>query len=118
MSCLFNSIGKLLDKNPQVLRNEICDYLQANNKLIDGLDTKAILKMESMNYVRNMRRPSSWGGAIEIQCACNIWNCRINVLNIRERPQRTIEFIPSNGNIERTLNISWTGGHYDPISIL
>ena len=117
MSCLFNSIGKLLDKNPQVLRNEICDYLQANNKLIDGLDTKAILKMESMNYVRNMRRPSSWGGAIEIQCACNICNCRINVLNIRERPQRTIEFIPSNGKIERTLNISWTGGHYEPISI-
>jgi hypothetical protein len=117
MSCLFNSIGKLLGQNSQVLRNEICDYLEANNKLIDGLDTKDILKLEGRNYVRNMRRTSTWGGAIEIQCACNIWNCRINVVNIREQPQRTIEFVPITGTIEKTLSISWTGGHYEPVSI-
>ena len=26
-----------------------------------------------------MRNLSTMGGGIEIQCACNIWNCQINV---------------------------------------
>ena len=62
-----------------------------------------------------MRSMSTWGGAIEIQCACNIWNLSINVKNFRDQNNRTIEFIPLSSNSEKTINIYWTGGHYEPI---
>lgn len=54
------------------------------------------------------------GGAIEIQCACNIWNSRIIVLNNRDRE---IEFIPLSGQYEMTMYLEWTGGHYEPLKM-
>jgi hypothetical protein len=94
----------------------ICDYLQENKPIMDGLDTYDILKLESTNettYIEHMRLMSTWGGAIEIQCACNIWNAQINVLSLQN--EKVIEFIPLNGVINQTFNVSWTGGHYEPI---
>ena len=38
-----------------------------------------------------MRLMSSWGVAIEIQCACNIWGLQINVKNFRDNNNRIIE---------------------------
>ncbi len=63
-----------------------------------------------------MRLESTWGGAIEIQCACNIWKLCINVKNYRDNNNRTIEFIPCSNSYDRTINIYWTGGHYEPLS--
>ncbi len=117
MSCLFDSISSFVKTSSQELRNEICDYLQSNNKLIDGLDTNKILLMENDNYVDNMRNLSTWGGAVEIQSACNLYNCRINVINTRDTPIRTIEFLPINSTIDRTLSITWNGSHYEPVEM-
>ena len=117
MSCLYIAIGNLLKINHREIRQKICDYLSAGNNLIDGLETKDILNIEDKNYVKNMRRQSTWGGAIEIAAACNIWNCRINVINIRERPNKIIEFNPSVSVIEKTLTLKWTGSHYTHVNI-
>lgn len=54
-------------------------------------------------------------GAIEIQCACNIWNVRIIVLNNRDCKNRSIEFIQLSGQYDRTIYLEWTGGHYEPV---
>ena len=62
-----------------------------------------------------MRSASTWGGAIEIQAACNIWNLRINVSNYRDQNHKIIEFIPVKETYERTIDIYWTGGHFEPI---
>ena len=67
-----------------------------------------------------MRSPSTWGGAIEIQAACNIWNLRINVSNYRDfspkdENNKVIEFLPINGVVKESINIYWNGGHYEPI---
>jgi hypothetical protein len=69
-----------------------------------------------------MRSPSTWGGAIEIQAACNIWNARIVVHDIRSCQKPTIEFLPvSNDTInatkspDKTFTLEWSGGHYEPI---
>jgi hypothetical protein len=118
MSCLFNSLSFFIQKDSNEIRQLICDYLKENKPIIEGMETSEVVQFENNNvdnYIQNMRSPSTWGGAIEIQCACNIWNLRINVLNYRERNNKTIEFIPLNKNIERTINIYWTGGHYEPI---
>jgi len=117
MSCLFNSISHFVDGNGQAVRQKICDYLQKNNKIIDGLDTKFILDMESKDYVKKMRLSNTWGGAIEIQGACNIWNLKIVVKNIKHNKKNNvdIEFLPVGSVFNKTIHLTWSGGHYEPV---
>ena len=117
MSCLFNSLSYFINDTSFNIRQKICDYLQQNKPIIDGLETHEILKFENTvnGYISAMRSPSTWGSAIEIQAACNIWNVRINVSNYRDRTRKVIEFIPIHGNIQKTIHIYWNGGHYEPI---
>ena len=117
MSCLFNSISHFVDGNGQVVRQKICDYLQNNNKIIDGLDTKFILDMESKDYVKKMRLSNTWGGAIEIQGACNIWKLKIVVKNIKHNKKNNvdIEFLPVDSVFNKTIHLTWSGGHYEPV---
>ena len=114
MSCLFNSLSAFVPVDPFTLRQTICDYLQENKPILEGLDTAFILSLEHPNYIQRMRNPSTWGGAIEIQCACRIWNLQIHVYNDRDKGHRKMEFLPP-GEPERTIELYWTGGHYEPI---
>jgi hypothetical protein len=115
MSCLFNSLSHFIPESSYQIRQTICDYLQENKPLIDGLETKVILDMENPNYVSHMRATSTWGGAIEIQAACNIWSLRIIVRNYRDSDRKNIEFLPFSGLYDKTIELYWTGGHYEPI---
>ena len=127
MSCLFNSLSHFIEQtDPQAIRQRICDYLQANSPIIDGMATHDVLQLDSLNsdqYIGAMRSPCTWGGAIEIQAACNIWNARIVVHDIRGHGQtKTIEFLPVSTNAtnatnatDKTFELEWSGGHYEPI---
>jgi len=118
MSCLFNSLSFFLDDNSHVIRQNICDYLENNKPVIDGLSTDKVLLMSEHgnNYVNKMRSTSTWGGAIEIQAACNIWNVNIHVINIRDNTDNnTIEFNPVCNKTNKTISITWNGGHYEPV---
>lgn len=114
MSCLFDSLSPFFQKDSKTIRNIICDYLESNNKLIDGLDTEFILSLDEpkSEYINKMRQ-YSWGGGIEIQAACNIWNVRILVYIINDK--KFVEFMPLDNNHVHTIEISWTGNHYEPI---
>jgi hypothetical protein len=114
MSCLFNSLSQFIPESSFDIRQKICNYLEANHKIIDGIDTNNILSMESDHYIQTMRNTSTWGGAIEIQAACNIWNMSINVHNIRGCEKGQISFVPITSKILKTINITWNGGHYEP----
>ena len=113
MSCLFHSLSHFIPETSFDLRQHICNYLQENKPILDGLDTSFVLSLEHPHYIQNMRSTSTWGGGIELQCACNLWNLRILVRNDRDGGQ--IEFIPLSGQYGRTIRIYWTGGHYEPI---
>lgn len=116
MSCLFNSMHYFIPTlSSGEIRNKICDYIQNNGPLIDGLHTSEIINMEGNSYIQNMRNTSTWGGAIEIQAACNIWQLRIIVKNHRDSKHSSIEFIPVSNNYNKTIQLQWTGGHYEPI---
>ena len=119
MSCLFNSLSHFIQENSFMIRQKICDYLESNHAIMDGLETKFILELDSKNYINQMRSTSTWGGAIEIQAACNIYSARIIVHNYREswKSDKKIEFLPLHKNYEKTFEIYWTGGHYEPIII-
>lgn len=121
MSCLFNSLSHFIapQTDPQAIRARICDYLQANSPIIDGMTTHDVLQLDSLNtsdqYIGAMRSPSTWGGAIEIQAACNIWNARIVVHDIRGQEPKSIEFLPvSTLTSDKTFTLEWSGGHYEP----
>jgi hypothetical protein len=120
MSCLFNSLGRLLSKDPQALRHEICNYLEAGSPIMDGMATADVLALESGlaagPYIARMRKPQTWGGAIEIQAGAVLHSVRIIVKNLRNRGQKDMEFLPLSGTVTLTLTISWNGGHYEPIS--
>jgi len=122
MSCLFISLSYFISNNSYNIRQEICNYLQNNlenkDSIIEGITIKDILETENNpeEYIYNMRNESTYGGAIEIQTACNIWKLKINVKNIRDYNNVSIiEFLPIHNNYEKIVNISWNGGHYEPI---
>ena len=121
MSCLFDSLSFFLKISSDNIRSKICDYLERNNILIEGIDTKDILLEESSNYIKNMRKSSTWGGAIEIKAAVNIWNLYIKVKNIRDKKESItdIKFIPTNGIDSQTkkIKITWNGFHYEPVQV-
>lgn len=124
MSCLFNSLSHFIapQTDPQAIRARICDYLHANLPIIDGMTTHDVLQLDSSkssdHYIGAMRSPCTWGGAIEIQAACNIWNARIVVHDVRrqEQEQKSIEFLPVATNAtDKTFQLEWSGGHYEPV---
>ena len=123
MSCLFDSLEYFLKISSKDIREKICDYLENSNQLVDGLDTKDLLEIESEDYIRKMRKKSTWGGGIEIKSACNIWNLRIIVINLRnskssslDKSNPWIEFIPNNNDSKiSTIFLSWNGYHYEPV---
>ena len=119
MSCLFNSLSHFSNLDSTTIRNIICNYLETNGKIIEDLDTDLILAIDNIskdNYINEMKKSSTWGGAIEIKAACNIWNVRIIVHNIRHPNNvKLIEFLPINPQYTHTINISWNGSHYEAI---
>ncbi len=117
MSCLFNSMSRLFptEKNPQEIRNKICDYLATNPTLMDLSMSDIVQADESsydlVSYVHKMRSPCEWGGAIEIAAASELWNCSFYVKV--ERTGNWIEFLKEGS--ETKYGLSWSGGHYEPI---
>ena len=114
MSCLFDSLTYFLNYTSEQIRQKICDYLQNNKPIIDGLETNFILELEDENYVENMRKNYQWGGGIEIQAACNIWNLRIIIINLIVKDNNHIEFIPITKKYIYTIYLTWNGNHYEP----
>ena len=117
MSCLFNSLSYFFQEDSNTIRQLICNYLEKNGKIIEGLDTEIILSLDNSKseYITQMRDQTTWGGAIEIQAACNLWNVRILVHNIKYSHNiNIIEFLPiNNTNYKGTINITWNGTHYE-----
>jgi len=105
-------MSKFFNEDHVSIRQKICNYLESDNIIIEGMNTKDVLEIDRKNYVNDMRNLSTMGGGIEIQCACNIWNCQINV---HHSNNKIIEFLPLNKYIEKIINIYWNGGHFEPI---
>jgi hypothetical protein len=115
MSCLFNSLSYFIKEDSYYIRHQICKYLENNFIIIKDLDTKYVLDLDSVDYIQNMKNISTWGGAIEIQVACNIWKLRIIVNDIQNyRENNKIEFIPINNIYEKTIELYWNESHYEP----
>ena len=128
MSCLFNSLSRFTPGvSSSELRTKICDYLAKdslgelnipNTCSVESNDIKPsdVAKLEGMTleqYITKMRLPSTWGGALEIAAFIRLYNMNVEVINIRDRNSKSIDFVVP-GNTKK-VRISWNGGHYEPI---
>jgi hypothetical protein len=119
MSCLFRSLGTLLDVDPGFLRQKICDYLATNPSLMEGISAADAVREEEGDsptslgqYVDRMRRETTWGGAIEIRALCDMTG---HVISVAVAPGQVISFSPSQPprHPRRVLRLCWTGNHYE-----
>ena len=128
MSCLFDSLTKLLEYEFQgfhhdtKLRDIVCDYIRERpNDKIDGCKISEWLDLITMDefgsqidksdYVNRMRNNSTWGGAPEMSIISKLFNVEIHVVYKNE----TISKFVCCDEPNSILRISWTGGHYEPI---
>lgn len=117
MSCLFNSLCKIVNVDSFYLRQQICDFLEKeddNMNVWGDLPPSKIVEFEGKtlkSYICEMRKPSTWGGALEIFVFVTIYKININVVNIRDRTGKEIEFVVKDN--QTTSKISWNGGHYE-----
>lgn len=119
MSCLFDSLSTFLpNHSSENVRNIICDYLIQNPTLIDNIKADEIINYDSNitleRYVERMRLSNTWGGSIEIKSFCNIFNVNVIVVNIRDNNEK-IEFLSSNDECKRYIEITWSGGHFESL---
>lgn len=126
MSCLFRSLSYYItniDEND--LRKIIVEYLEEDpifvypNERVSSLIKNEFSNMTLEKYLRQMRKNSTWGGAIEIRAFCEIFLFKVEVVVLETG--KIIEFIPATWNNMlrrekscRVLKITWNGFHYEP----
>ena len=119
MSCLFNSLGRLL--NISDTRNEICDFMENNlEQVISGETIRTWLSFESDDanvekYIAGMRDRCKWGGGIELMIASYIYN---TIIIIKQNGKIISTFDCSANETNRYLYLKYTGSHYTPIVIV
>ena len=94
MSCLFNSLEKLLGK--ENIRIEICKYIEDNldKKIADEkiklwIEYSASdMKISLDEYIKRMKLSSTMGGGPELMIASKIYNIKIIV----KKDSKNIEF--------------------------
>lgn len=112
MSCYFDSLSQFFHVNSNVLRQEICNYLEKNEPILDGMETKELLSILQDGYVDNMRRSSTWAGGVEISATCNLWGVTVVVHSHHAKP---IVFEPIKKQSRGVIELFWTGNHYEPL---
>ena len=117
MSCLFDSLSRFVeaeDINGISLRTIICNYLSTNpSLLLDTEDLRTIIFIETGlevdAYINQMRKQSTFGGAIEIRAFTKIFKLNVCVKSVPNN--KRIEFIENPQY--RWCVLVWTGNHYD-----
>lgn len=119
MSCLFRALASYYPlENADTVRQKICNYIALNGLLADSTAEEWVRWQENMevaSYLANMRMPSTWGGALEIQACCELFQCQVQCYNLRDRKE-WITFYPKHATPIKRLFISWNGSHYEPVS--
>jgi hypothetical protein len=127
MSCLFNSIGNLLEKKST--RKEICNYMERNlKKKIDGTEIEEWImhaalveikrKPSVKKYIDRMKKNNSWGGGLEIMVACVLYNVEIEVKRKRRGGKIEICNFKWTPNPKAKLFLDYNGAHYEPGKII
>ena len=87
----------------------VCDYLDANKFLLEGMETAEVLKAIDDRYVANMRLEATFGSAIEISVVCRLWGVNIEV---KDAKANRVVLFDINESPLCLCVLYWNGGHY------
>lgn len=111
-SCLFSSIGYLIESNNfnemtgYKYRMMIAEYL-LNNKLND-----VILDKPQSEYLESIQDITKWGGAIELRIFSDMFKVKIASFDIL---YDRVDIFGENKDYSKIIYLMYTGSHYDPL---
>ncbi len=113
MSCLFDVLSVHVGMTSIKLRLLICEHLETNPIFMHTIRADDVIQWEANTnrslYIEKMMLSSTWGGAIEIKCFCDIFGKSVVV----HTQGRSIEFV-TNVQVEPDFHIHliYDGSHY------
>jgi hypothetical protein len=131
MSCLFNSLGRIVGVDPTQVRHDICEYMSTNPSFYDdGTRAETVVEWTTGGtidtYVRDMRKASTWGSALEIRSFCDMTGIPVYVYDMRSSPPQRISFVPVHGHnhdhdqasttAPEPIHLWYNGFHYEPLT--
>ena len=82
-SCLFSSIGYLID-NKNFNETTKLQYRQLLTNFIEDNNVDiAMLGMSKEEYINNIQNPSTWGGAIELKLFSDMFQVEIASIDVQ-----------------------------------
>ena len=111
-SCLFSSIGYLIDpKNfnettKHEYRMMIVNYLRQGN--VDD----NILDLPKDEYIKEIEKPSKWGGAIELKIFSDMFQIQIASIDIKTN---RADIYGEDKDYSQRIFVIYNGIHYDPL---
>ncbi len=114
MSCYFDSVSSFIHIDSFSLRQMICDYLESNYSVMEGMNTSTLLKSIDNDYIAKMRNNQTWAGGIEISATCNLFALKIIVNSFHNGQQRKYEFLPIYKRYRKIIYLNYNGEHYTP----
>lgn len=111
-SCLFSSIGYLIDNNNFTettkleFRQILANYIQCNN-FQEGL-----FEVPKEDYVVNILNPSTWGGAIELKVFSDIYQIEIASVDVMTN---RVDIFGQGNEFKSRIYLIYNGVHYDPL---
>lgn len=121
MSCLFDSLGEALNLPGNIIRNDICNYLETNPYLIKDVPFQNIVGwmndnedgMSMNEYIERMRQASTWGGGTEIKSFVNMTGLNVIVISTRHEDRgKYMLFSSEDSTDKRVIVLHWNGSHY------
>jgi len=111
-SCLFSSIGYLID-NKNFNETTKIQYRQLLvNYLEDTHVDVAILGTSKKEYIDNIQDPSSWGGAIELKLFSDMFQMEIASIDVQSN---RVDIFGQDKAFPQRIFVLYNGVHYDPL---
>eukprot|EP00980_Cylindrotheca_fusiformis_P029689 scaffold23708_cov152-Cylindrotheca_fusiformis.AAC.6 len=113
-SCLFNSIGYVLEQTRSSQQPRIYRAMVANAVLQDPITyNEAFLGRPTDEYAAWIQKPTSWGGQIELSILSQLLKTEIAAFDvIRNRH----DLYGSEANFKRRVLVIYDGIHYDALA--
>jgi len=111
-SCLFSSIGYLID-NKNFNETTKFHYRQLLvNYLADSKIDDVTLGTTKKEYIDNIENPSTWGGAIELKLFGEMFQTQIASIDVQSN---RVDIFGEDKNYPQRIYVIYNGVHYDPL---
>lgn len=111
-SCLFSSIGYLID-HKNFNETTKLQYRQLLVNYLEDTDIdNSMLEIPKADYIENIQNPSTWGGAIELKLFSDMFQVEIASIDVQSN---RVDIFGQDKNYPQRIYVLYNGVHYDPL---